>query len=243
MGYSTDIETIKTYIDGQLPEAEKRNFERALQSDPVLKDEVAAFRKIMTGLRLLNEEEFGKQVRKWSGEYAARNRTARKKTLRPLLRKIAVAAGILLFLGIAAYEWATVNYSNEALVSDLYQAPPPNTTMGQAADPLLKPLHQLFMTMHTDFQQGNYEKAREDLDNLTRILASNRDKMDALSWKFYHENVEWTRVLLMLKTHQTADPAFKKQLDQIADDPRNGYAPQARKLRQALSSFWRKMAD
>lgn len=241
-----NIEHIKSYLNGALTETEKQAFQEQMADDITLQKEVEAYQTIFNGLNHLADDNFEEEVIQWSNSLRDKKLSLslqNGKVKRSILfRRIAIAASIVLLAGFGLSWWSSQNYSNDALADQFYSAPLSTQTMGNNQDALLKPLHKLFEKAHEQYQNQEYQKASQTLNDLSAILKGNEQQMDALRFKFYKENVEWTSILTDLKLGRFTSSS-EKLLSEIANNSKHGYNEQAKSLQNDLNSFWRSLGN
>jgi hypothetical protein len=237
-----DITYIKDYLDGKLSDSDLKEFEAQLAVDESLKKELKQYATLFSGFKYLGEESFEEDVKKWGTELKNQDNTKvisnKKRSISPLYRQMALAASVLIIIAFGMNFWANQNYSNEVLSDNFYSAPITSGTMG-SNDQLLKPLNELFEKAHKYYQDGEYAKSLDAFKYISNVLANNQTQMDQLSYKFYFENTEWTKVILWLKMGRTDTPTFKQTLDFIANNPNHAYSKNAQELKSKLNGFWR----
>lgn len=148
-----DTETIERYLNGLLPEAEKRQFEEQLGRDEALRQEVALQRAIrqavleagptfeadILGEIDLNQkdEELREQFRqqgerlKKAAEDKSGGSVAKSRKLFPRRQLLAIAASILFLIVAGGLWWVNSTYSDKALAGSYYLEPDtPGTLSG-----------------------------------------------------------------------------------------------------------------
>jgi hypothetical protein len=105
-------DTIEQYLRGQLSDSQKEDFERRLNEDAKLREEMEAFRIA----REVIEEGIASQLRSdfkvWDSEKPAR--------IISLRRVLAVAASVAILIVAIGFWQVQQNYSNEALAANFY---------------------------------------------------------------------------------------------------------------------------
>lgn len=242
-----DIEQIKAYLDGKLSESDVAEFEKQLAADGDLKKEIAAYDTLFKGFKYLNEESFSEDVKTWGNELRTKENVKqigkKEGKIRALYRYVAVAASVLLLLGFGMNWWAGQHFSNEALANEYYSPPLNSGTMGGPDESLLKPINTFFESAHEAYSGGDYEKSLKTFNDLSRVLESNRQNLDELTYRLYSENSDWTRLMIWLKTNQTGTAEFENLLNEIAADSEHAYSEQAQKLKKNLNGFWRSLTE
>lgn len=245
-----DINHIEAWILGEMDAVDQQDFETQLASDEVLQQEVAAYRKIISGLKGIREDQFAADVRKWAAEAQSAGNTrpvnngdqlltvSRGAVIRRMYRRIAVAASMLLVLGMASVWWISRQYADEKLVTEAYVAPLNSGTLGvqeqQTGD-----LEKQFREAHRLFEAGDYGQAAPAFGTFIIGLENSPDAFDNLTRKAYLDNARWTSLLAKFAAGQIPEKQLMEELKTIADDPASDYAEKARELRKDMRSFWR----
>jgi hypothetical protein len=246
-----DISTIESYLRGEIDPASRQAFEAQLAADEALRKEVDAYGQILRGFRYARQEQFAGEVAKWTEE--ARNASIEQEaekgkvisidrgaTLRTLYRRVALAASVILLVGIGAAWWISQQYTNAKLVASVYSPPLASGTMG-GQSPQASEIERQFESAHRLFQKANYREAAQLFDRVVLDLEGNPTAFDNLTRKFYFDNAMWSRLLARFAGRQLTQVQFTMELERIAADPANEYAPNAKALLDDLSSFWRKL--
>lgn len=240
-----DISHIESYLRGEMDADDRRAFEAQLTTDESLRSEVAAYRQIFTGFDALQEESFATDVAKWTAAAKAKGDDGkivpikRRATVWSVLQQVAVAASVVLLLGFGAAWWGSNQYSNTALVKNAYVAPLSGGTMGET-NILVTEVDRMFEKAHRQFQDGNYEEASKEFENITATLERNADNFDPLTIQSWLKNANWTGLLAKFVSGQISEEQFKLELEAIAKDTSSEYAAKAQKLRGDLDSIWRR---
>ena len=217
-----DISHIEAYLRGKMAGQERRDFDAQLSTDEALKTEVEAYRKIFTGLEGLRDEAFVHDVASWVAEAKSDDSDnivpmQSGATVRPLWRRLAVAASIALLLGFGAAWWGGSQYSDVAIAERGYVAPLSSGTMGEGTQ--LDEVEALYEAAHQNFQEGKYAAAAERFDQFTATLRGNPAIMDELTANAYLDNARWTGLLAKFAAGQIGEVALKTELEKIAADP------------------------
>jgi|GEM_PF-4106492 len=103
-GYNPDTDLIERFLDGELTAEELENFEKRIASDAVLVQLLKDRKELQeTYVRARIRESVREEVRRISGEDGQRQRFVGHftATMRLVHRRYAIAAGILLLIGVA----------------------------------------------------------------------------------------------------------------------------------------------
>ena len=243
-----EISEIESYLRGDMNEANRRAFDAQLTTDEAFRSEVAAYRQIYTGFEALKEEAFAKDVAQWTTEARAKGTSQLEgddklrpistgAKVRPIWRRLAVAASIALLLGVGATWWGSGQYSDAAIAERGYVAPLQSGTLGE--ETRLEEIEELFEKAHTFFQNGQYSTAGEAFDAFILILEGSPFLFDELTQDFYLDNAKWTTLLAKFAAGEIKEPTMKKELEKIAADPTSEYSVKAERMLEDMGSFWR----
>lgn len=238
-----DISYIETYLSGAMDSTERQAFEAQLATDEAMRAEVAAFRQIFTGFDGLKGEAFKKDVAEWAAE--AKTKTSREivpiKTEgkpRQMWPRLAVAATIVLLVGIGMAWWGGRQYSDVAIAERNYVAPLSGDTMGD--NPKMEEIEAQFEAAHKSFQAGKYADAAGQFDQFLLRLEGSPFLVDELTKDFYIENAQWTGLLAKFAAGEIKEAEMKATLEKIAADPMSEYAEKAKEMLAEMDTFWRR---
>ncbi len=245
MSQYNDISYIEAYLQDRMGEAERRAFEAELSGNEPLRQEVDAYQKIYSGFNALKENAFSGQVAQWITEAKAQDQSnivpiKKGAIVRTMWRRLAVAASVVLLLGIAAAWWVSQQYSDEKLVAEAYISPKASGTMG-GQETQASLLEKQFETAHQFFKNAAYADATREFGLVVNQLEANPALFDQLTHQFYLDNAKWTGLLAQFAAGQISDEAFSEKLAAFANDPASDYAEKAKDLKRDLGSVWRKI--
>lgn len=241
----TDISQIEPYLRGSMDAAKQQDFEAQLATDEALQAEVAAYRQILTGFDGLREDAFASDVAKWTAEAKAKGDGAKVVTMphqarvRTMWLKAALAACIVLMVGVGAAWWGSSQYSNRALVASAYVALPSGGTMGEESV-FISEMDAMLAAAHDQFQREKYAEAARQFENIINMLRRNSEFFDPLTMRTWFDNARWTGLLAKFAAGQITETEMKTELDAIINDPASEYGDKAAKLKGDLDSFWRR---
>lgn len=301
MASNFNLAQIEAYLNNTLTPEERTQFEQALQAEPELAKEVAAYRKLMTGFSGLKSENFGAKLQQWNNEWndyeeeesiewyiqgqlsaplaqqlEAKMETddafkrkvneyrtlfsgfsglhtqafadkltdweaqasvvpiAKKPKVRRLWPRLAVAASVLLVVGMGLRWYAQSTYANHQLFEAYYTAPKSENTLGNDA-PGLSQVAADFAEAHQNLQADRPEAAAQQFEQLLTQLSE--QKLDDFNQKYYTEQTEWNLILAQLKTDAPKQQLID-ELQAIADQADHSFQAEARALQAELQSFW-----
>ncbi len=198
------------------------------------------FAPVLEGLAALRSEQLRGKIAGWEAAHqieAPAEKSAIVKTLRPVfVRRLAVAASILLLVAVGLSWYATGNYSTEHLVESYYRIP--NSIGNQMGDEqtLRSRLESRFADAHRLMEQKSYPEA---LIAFGEVLTLSRSAgLDEIRMRYYSDQVSWNRVLILL-AQKAPEAEVRAALDKVAGDPQNEYREKAVELKKQLGSPWR----
>ncbi|TAK42090.1 MAG: hypothetical protein EPO28_07710 [Saprospiraceae bacterium] len=160
-----------------------------------------------------------------------------KAGMRQLWQKIAVAAAVVLLIGLGGRWLISKRYTNERLALAAYSAPVASGTMGD--DATSNELLKEFEEGHHLFQNGDYDGAATLFSSFLDTMTKNPEAFDPLTKKFYVENARWSLLMAQFAEGKIPEDRMLKVLGILAQSPSNDYAQKAKKLTKDLESVWR----
>jgi tetratricopeptide (TPR) repeat protein len=252
------------YAEGDMPAAERKDFEEELASNAELRE---AYETYLLGNEAIEqgiENGLRQQLRAWAAEDApaltatlgganpAARPTAKVVAMRPNWTRWAVAASVALLVGFMLFRWSAGGAaSDEALFAAHYALPEvPALRSGEGAASPLEAGYRLVQSgdfaAAADFFQGvplgneRYAEAQLWLGHAALQLKQH-DRAIAAFGKAAQRNdfkikekAQWNLALAYLAAGRTNDAAFRQNLQEMAANPQHSYAERARALREAL---------
>lgn len=211
------------------------------EAEAQLAESEAEYAPVLEGLAALRSENLRGKMTGWETAHQAEApvvKTAIVKSLRPVfVRRLAVAASILLLLAVGLSWYAMGNYSAEKLAESYYRMPNIGNTMG-GEQTLRSRLESRFADAHRLMEQKSYSDA---LIAFGEVLTLSRAAgLDETRMRYYSDQVSWNRVLILL-AQKAPEPELRAALEQVAGDPQHEYREKATELKRQLDSFWRKL--
>jgi len=161
------------YLEGKLNKQEKEQFEKELEKNSVLKREYHLQKDIM---RAVSEEEV-MNLREKLQDITSKGDEKNVLTIRTGLRKVmALAAGILLLVGVASWYYFTQMYTNPYKLYAQYYEPYENIYSSRSLEVTFADesvVRDAFLAYETE----SWKKAEEYFD---RLLAENSPKINIL---------------------------------------------------------------
>lgn len=248
------LERIEAYLGGELSPEEHDAFEKELAENPDLKEEYDAY---LLSLEVIDQMTFKNLMQKAAAH--EKKREARRFTISR--RMLAVAACILLILGIGSFWYAGQNYSNQAVFAQHFQFPNTDNLIrgedGEESEPVSIFREALWAYENQDLTKAvnllasiseeapNYNMAQYYLGNL--YLESRRPKEATAAFEAflsspenrYAEDSEWGLILAYLQKGEME--TVNARLEKILTQPDHFHYDDARTLKRKLGSFWRRL--
>jgi len=211
------------------------------EAEAQLVENEAAFAPALEGLAALRSEQLRDKIAGWEAAHQIETpaeKSAIVKTLRPVfVRRLAVAASILLLVAVGLSWYATGNYRAEHLVESYYRMPNIGNTMG-GEQTLRNRLETRFADAHRLMEQKSYSEA---LIAFGEVLTLSRSAgLDEARMRYYSDQVSWNRVLILL-AQGAPEAEVRAALEQVVGDTQNEYREKAEALKAQLDSFWRRL--
>ena len=186
--------------------------------------------------------------------------TAKRVTMRPMWVRLAAAASVALLLGWFSMQWASRDYSDEAIFAAQYEAPATSTF--RAGTTIYNPLETGFKALENNDLQAaedffksvspDHERYAEEqyylghsagqLGHYDIAIAAFQASIERREARF-KEKAEWNLFLTYIAVGQTDRADFQNLLNRIADDPNHAYQKRAEALQGKLGSFLRKLGE
>ena len=247
------FDRLARYFDGDMSDSEKQELEQDLVRYSALRAEMEKHNTAQEFIERGMEHDLRNQFKAWKSDKAKESKPAR---IRPLFRRLAVAATLGLLLLAAGYLWVDTTFDSVAMADHRYQeAPTPlsrsaeNQTViliegftayrNQNWDEAITALDKVdvsnpsyseakYFLGHAYYQNGQYEEAAE----VFQIPALIRDVR-------FEEDAEWYTVISLL-----ADRADRSSLldalQSILEEENHSYHQQAIRLQRKIRGFgWR----
>ena len=274
---------IEAYIKKELSAEEMRDFEKEMQRDEALAAEVRLQRLEWEAVHIMQRDQLKAKIADWQKEkpfvfepeelleeetkVIPLNESKKRSWMRPL----AIAASILLIIGIGTRNYLMNNYSNESLFASVKNTPQlsanykssdsnseTNTTIQEAAIAFEQMQYDrtisLLESISTD--QAIFNRARLSLGHTYFMKAQTNNDMasyqKALGYyneiitkesnTFMRQEAEWYRILTLLKFDKSGAP-FTAELESIASNVNHRYSIQAKQLLKKVNTRWYKMLN
>ncbi len=214
------------------------------EADTQLAESRTTLAPILDGLAALRSEGLRDQMLVWEKAHQSETVDLPKKetpvrTLRPVfVRRLAVAASILLLICVGAGWYAASNYSTDTLVADYYRMPNIGNQMG-GEQTMRSRLESRFAEAHQLMQDKSYAEALKAFGEVQSLSRS--AGLEDADVQYYSDQVSWNRVLILM-AQQVSDEELRAALDQVVSNPENEYREKAASLKQQIDSHWRRLA-
>jgi len=239
------VERIGRYINDQLSDDEKSRFEKEMAADESLAIEVKRYGKLYDGLASLERSEIKNTLLKLDPELRRS-----KFRLRPLRRYLAIAASVLLILGVGLFWYANQSLSNKALAATYFESPVTTQRTTEQHVGLLQRGIQ-------HYENDAYEEALVSLEQVMqeeddhaaalyyqalahfKLQAYSKSRQVAQDANLVNDNrfkyrVEWLRILTLLAEENESDA--KGMLEDVSNNVEHPYQDRAQRLVAKIAS-------
>lgn len=259
------IERVEQYAEGLLPDAERLAFEAELAANAELRQALDLYRLGQEVIEQGVEAQLRQQMQGWAKSDVDTSAetpplTAKRVTMRPMWVRLAAAASVALLLGWFSMQWASRDYSDEAIFAAQYEAPATSTF--RAGTTIYNPLETGFKALENNDLQAaedffksippDHERYAEaqyylghsagQLGRYDVAIAAFQASIERREARF-QEKAEWNLLLTYIAAGQTDRADFQNLLNRIADDPNHAYQKRAEALQGKLGSFLRKLGE
>jgi TolA-binding protein len=244
-------EKIDPYLDGVLNAEEKAAFEKSMEQDLQLEEEVRQNLLLREVVEAGYQEKMRSDIRRWKGE-AGQSGTQKVTNLRKLGYRLAAAASVVIILTASIFTLIVPQYSNNRIAARYYEPDEDLGSIRGAKDADI--LRQAF----ENYEQGNYtgaipgfqrypdnDKALYGLGLSFYQIKDYENAIETFKTLIERNNIEYTEraefylLLSYLYTDQTG-PEFQQLLDKMIEEE-GYYAGQAEGVKKKLESFWRSL--
>lgn len=233
-----DIELILWYLTDKLEGKQITQVEQRILVDTAFAEKVEQYKTILEGFGAIQMAEFSATIRGWEQETTPSTKTNEAEII-PMtkrLRWLAVAASVLVLL-FTGYWYAQSNYSNTAIIADMYSGPRDSSVMGDNQG-IQGTIDQQFRQAHQLFNDKKYEASINAFDALLEAIP-NTD-LDNFTKEYYTESAEWTQILAQLAKDGKTD-TLKENVANIANKDGHDHQKEAKALLSKLNSFWKQI--
>lgn len=244
-------EKIDPYLDGELSGEEKAAFEKSMEQDPQLKEEIRENLLLREVVETGYQEKMRTDIRRWRSE-ASQSGPQRATNIRRLGYRLAAAAGVVIILTATIFTGIVPQYSNSRIAARYYEPDEDLGAIRGAKDADI--LRQAF----ENYEQGNYtgaipgfqrypsnDKALYGLGLSFLQIKDYENAVETFKTLIERNNIEYTEKaeFYLLLSYLEADeigPEFQELLDKMIEEG-GYYAGQAEGVKKKLDSFWRSL--
>lgn len=259
------FDKIEAYLKNELSEADKKDFLADAHSDPALKKAILQHKMADTAIEMAQTDALRDKltgIRAKVGKLA--DPVAPPTPLRALLTStLSKAAAVLAIISATLIGYATMNYSDHALVADFYEMASTDNEKGNAVD-----IDKLLIRGQYQFYtEQNYNAA---LNTFQSILQTDPSHLPAQYYTAHchlkleqypaaaagfttllntsslpgfidKETLRWNRLLAYLGS-PAQKTEFASELDYFLENEQSPYHAEAKKLQSKTRSFWRNLS-
>ncbi len=233
---------IEAYLKDELHPDLKSVTEERIKSDSSFAQKVEQYKTIISGLDVLAGQEFKDKMKTWEAENEKTEKEATPKqgaVIRPLFRRIAIAASFLLVVSIGLKWYVSANFGPDAVMEAAYFRPETGGTMGSEIPEEIQLVEKQFASAHDFMENQEYEMALEAFDNVLLSLEVTEfpeSRKDAI-----RDNALFSQALAQIALKEDTED-IKELLDELISTTSDSfYRSKAEELLKKLDSFWFKI--
>lgn len=216
-------ERIEAYLADRLSPEDLAAFEKDLAASNDLQREVERHRRAHQVIKHAYYQDLKHRL----GDIDAETQKPRAR-IRPLLRKIAIAAALAGAVAIAGTLWINQSYSNTSIAEDFLASVPEEQFRGAETEPAMT-IEDRFAEAEKLFNQGSYAEAEQAYTNLARAQNG------------YAPLAEWNLALCALALGKKE--VFDTRLRPILDNEDHDFHYRARALKQKIDTRFYQLAN
>lgn len=249
---------IDRYLREEMASGEQLAFEKRLQNEPELAHEVEQLKLAKQAAEAFWELKLTRELGERGKNLLKEGHGREMNASNPIFLRVAVAAGVLIFLSIGLKWYANTYFSTSALISSHYQAKRTPTFLSDANK---RALSDGFAA----YRERNYPQAISIFQNISLADASYSTAQMYLGYSYfesgdfqkaasafgqviqtgdsrYLENAQWNQFLAisMEKGNFMHNSGF---LEEIAKNPQHSFSKQALVLNKKLNNPLRRIAS
>ncbi|KAA3624231.1 MAG: hypothetical protein DWQ02_23325 [Bacteroidetes bacterium] len=228
---------IEAYLKDDLHPDLNSATEERIKSDPDFAKKVEQYKTIISGLNALESQEFKGKMKTWEAEKTAPSRQG--VVIRPLFRRMAIAASFLLVVSIGLKWYATTNFGPNAVIEAAYFRPETGGTMGSEIPEDIQVVEKQFASAHDFMENQEYEMALEAFDNVLMsldIADFPESRKDAI-----RDNTLYSIALAQIAMEEEPEEIQEQLNELISTTSDSFYKSKAEELLSKLDSFWFKL--
>lgn len=239
---STDGEEsmlIEAYLKNDLHAELASSVEKRIKSDQDFAKKVEQYKTIISGLDVIANQEFKDKLKTWETESQKGNNdtTPRKgAVIRPIFRRMTIAASFLLVVSIGLKWYATANFGPKAVMESSYFRPETGGTMGSEIPEVVQLVEKQFASAHDFMENQEYEMALEAFDNVLLSLDVAdfpESRKDAV-----RDNAVFSKALALIALKEDQEEVKTLLNELISTTSDSFYRSKAEELLKKLDSFW-----
>lgn len=233
---------IEAYLKAELHPELIKEVEARLSSDKAFAEKIGQYRKLLAGFETISNEDFKNKIQTWEKQSPGKGLTNRRNSgaiIRPLYRRLAIAASFLLVISVGLKWYASSNFSENKLVETAYFRPETGGTMGGQDPETVLIVEQQFAEAHDLMEEGQYEMAAESFDNVLMSLdvtAFSESRKTAIK-----DNATFSQALALLAVGEDVSEVKVLLEELIRETEDNFYKTRAQELLEKINSFWFKI--
>lgn len=251
MTNNNNNEKIDSYLDGELNEEEKAAFEKSIEQDALLVEEVLQNKLLRDVIEAGYKEELRTNIRQWKKEGGKKNSISVAQ-IRKLGYRLAAAASVVIILIASIFTLVVPQYSNDRIADRFYEPDADLGSLRGSNDADI--LRQAF----ENYEQGNFtgaipgfqrypnnDKALYGLGLSYYQIEDFKNAVETFKTLVARNNIEYTEkaefylLLSYLHAGQTG-PEFQELLNKMIEE-KGYYVGQAEAIKRKMDSFWRSL--
>lgn len=231
---------IEAYLNDNLHTDLKQKIEQRINNDTAFAEKINTYKKLHTGFNTLSEQSFSQKMKTWDKTKTDKSDIKKEAKIRPLFRRLAIAASFLLIVSVGLKWYANQNYASENMVQTFYRTPQLGNTLGGDNADVLNSLEKQFEKAHDLLQKKAYAKAAKLFDEVLSALPSTNLLQDRIF--YYQDNSKWNKALALLGTGDNTAEVKAVLLDLTKNASDKFYRNKAQELLLKMDSFWFKIS-
>ncbi len=231
----TEMELIESYLHNKLSIEQKQAVEAELAENPELGKEVEQYQLLFHGFKALRIERLAQEMRSWSKSRLTRVVTpkAQQAKVFGIWRIAAVAASLILILGLGLKWYASNSLGDQALADTFFEAYFEDNTLSAEKSVSGESISRGFEKAEEAFNRGDFEMAANEYTQLKTLLID--FPLDPSMKKAYLELAEWNQTLAMLLQDPGSEQA-KMKLNEISRQQDHSFNKKANELKAKVDN-------
>jgi anti-sigma-K factor RskA len=228
---------VEAFVKDELHPDLKRSVQERIQTDTAFAKKVDQYRIVLSGFEGMRDEAFKQTLTSWEEKKVVKQDTTQHKAnVRPLFRRLAVAASFLLVISIGLKWYAAANFNTATIAESAYFRPETGGTMGSQTPETVLLVEQQFAQAHDMMESLEYETAIESFDNV--LLSLDVAGLSDSRKTAMRDNALYSKALALLALDEKTEEVREllQELNNLTAD--NYYKTKVRELQAQLDSFW-----